>query len=141
MVKGTNKSIWQHLLKNSVYESSMVFFQNLFFFTQYEKNFYGEQSMFMGERFPSFFFFFDLPWKRYSRIETGHVQFSNIFSHEKPRTFRLKKKMKQKKTEALKEKKNLPGGFISILDTFENTRGWKYSINSFCGQKNNIDLN
>ena len=45
--------------------------------------------------------------------------------------------MKQKKTEALKQKKKLAQGFISILDTFENTRGWKYSINSFCGQKNN----
>ena len=49
--------IWRHLFENSVYETWMVFFQNLFFFTQYEKTFYGEQSMFMGERFPSFFFF------------------------------------------------------------------------------------
>ena len=44
-----------------------------------------------------------------------------------------KKNETKKKTEALKEKKNLAQGFISILDAFENTRGWKYSINSFCG--------
>ena len=63
--------------------------------------------MFIGERFPSFFFPPDLPWKRYSGIETGHVQISNIFSHEKPRTFRLKKKKNEtQKKEALNEKKN-----------------------------------
>ena len=64
--------------------------------------------MFIEEGF--FLFFFDLPWKRYSGIETGHVQFSNFFSHENSKTFRLKKKVKQKKTEALKEKKMSRGG-------------------------------
>jgi len=65
--------------------------------------------MFIKERFPSFFFF-DLPWKRYSGIETGHVQFSNIFSHEKPRTFRLKKKMKHKKNGSIEAGKKNCGG-------------------------------
>ena len=116
------------------------FFSESFFLYTIRKNLLWGTKYIYRRTFP-FIFFSDLLWKRYSGIETGHVQFSNIFSHEKPRTFRLEKKMKQKKPEALKEKKNLPRGFISILDTFENTRGWKYSINSFCGQKNNIALN
>ena len=72
--------------------------------------------MYIEERFPSFFFFFDLPWKRYSGIETGHVQFSNIFSHEKPRTFRLEKNNEtKKKRKHWRRKKIMQQGFVQFL--------------------------
>ena len=115
----------------------MVFFQNLFFLHSKKKTFMENKACIWKNVF--LHFFSDLPWKRYSGIETGHVQFSNIVSHEKPWTFRVPKKMNpKKKTAVLKEKNNWVGRIISILDTFGNTKGWKYSINSFCGQKNNL---
>ena len=84
------------------------FFSKSFFLYTVRKNLsWGTKYVYRGTF--SFIFFSDLPWKRYSGIETGHVQFSNIFSHEKPRTFRLKKKFAR--------------GIIPILDTFENTKG------------------
>ena len=67
--------------------------------------------MYIEERFSSFPP--DLPWKSYSGFETGHVKFSNIFSHEKPKTFRLKKN-EIKKNKFLKGKKFV-GRIVSIL--------------------------
>ena len=90
------------------------FFAKSFFLFTLRKNL-SWGTKYVYERTIPFIFFSDLPWKRYSGIETGHVQFSNIFSHEKPRTFRLKKKMKHKKNGSIEREKKLWQGFVQFL--------------------------
>ena len=75
----------------------MVFFQNIFFFTQYEKTFYGEQSMFMGERFPSFFFFLTCHGKDILELKQAMFNLATPFHMKSRGPSGCKKKMKQKK--------------------------------------------
>ena len=61
--------------------------------------------MYIGERFPSFFF-----WTCHGKVilelKRAMSKFSNIFSCEKPKTFRLKKKSETKITGSSKGEKN-----------------------------------
>ena len=86
----------------------MVFFQNLFFFTQYEKTFYGEQIMFMGERFPSFCF---LTCHGKDILELKQAMFNLATSfHMKSRGPSGWKKNETKKNESIEGEKKIRKG-------------------------------
>ena len=80
------------------------FFSKSFFLYTIRKNLLWGTKYVYGRTF-SFIFF-----PTCHGIETGHVQFSNIFSHEKPRTFRLEKKIKQKKNGSIERYKKFSAG-------------------------------
>ena len=92
------------------------FFLKIFFSLHNKKKPFMGNKVCLWENIFFSFFLPDLQWKRYSGIETDHVQFSNIFSHKKPRTFRLEKKLKHKKNGSIEgEKKIVPQGFVQFL--------------------------
>ena len=117
----------------------MVFFQNLFFFTQYEKTFYGEQSMFMGERFPSFFFFLTCHGKDILELKQAMFNLATSFHMKSRGPSGWKKKMKQKKKRKhLRRKKIYPGGSSQFLILSKIQEDGNTASTAFVGKKQQI---
>ena len=118
------------------------FFSTTFFLYTVRKNLSWGTKYVYRRTFPFIFFLLSTCHGK-DILELKQAMFNlATFFHMKSRgPSGCQKKWIPKKTAVLKEKKNWVGRIISILDTFGNTKGWQYSINSFCWQKNNIDLN
>ena len=91
-----------------------VFFSNSFFLYTVRKNSHGQQNMFIGERFPSLFIFFSTcHGKVILELKQVMFKFSNIFSHEKPKGFRLEKNETKKNKSIEREHNQIKGGRLN----------------------------
>ena len=137
-----NRVILNALISKQGLRDKDGFFSIFFFlFTLRKKFSWGTNYGYRRTFFFILFFFLTCHGKVILVLKRDMSKFSNIFSHEKPKTFRLKKNETQKKNKVLNEKKKYSDRISSILLILENTKAWKYSINRFCGQKRRIKLN
>ena len=112
------------------------FFAKSFFLFTLRKNLSWGTKYVYERTIPFIFFFFSTcHGKDILELKRDMFNLATSFHMKSRRPSGWKKKWIKKKTEALKGKKSLVRGVNSILDTFENTKQWKYSINSICWEK------
>jgi len=115
------------------------FFSKSFFLYTIRKNLlWGTKYVY--RRTFSFIFFSTCHGKDILELKQAMFKLATSFHMKSRGPSGWRKKMKHKKMEALNEKKKFVARICSILDTFKNTKGWKYSINSICWEKATISI-
>ena len=118
------------------------FFSNSFFLYTVRKKFsWGTKYVYRGTFSFIFYFFSTCHGKVILELKQAMFNLATSFHMKSRKLSGRQKKMKQNKTKTLNGNITKFQRLGSTLVTFENTKAWKYSINSFCGQKDNNDSN